>query len=155
MENKLEQVFRQTRRSREIFLEILEKFTPEQLVHIPQNMSNNIFWNIAHIMVSQQRLAYSLSGLPMIINEDLYHKYKNGTQGYPEMIKDELQYVKDYLIQLIDQTENDYKNGKFINFKPYKTMTGFDLNTFEDAMNFSWFHEGIHLGFIMKIKRFV
>ena len=46
-------------------------------------------------------------------------------------------------------------NGKFVAFTTYETHIGFHLATFEEAINFNNYHEGIHLGFMMNIRKFV
>jgi hypothetical protein len=46
----------------------------DQLNTIPEGYSNNLIWNIAHIVV-QQMLVYKLSGLPMMISDEMV-KYK-------------------------------------------------------------------------------
>ena len=39
------------------------KPTPEQLALIPEGFHNNILWNIAHCVVTQQLLCYKLAGV--------------------------------------------------------------------------------------------
>jgi hypothetical protein len=46
----------------------------------PEGYSNNLIWNIAHIIVVQQMLVYKLSGLPMMISDEMVEKYKKGTK---------------------------------------------------------------------------
>jgi hypothetical protein len=41
-----------------------------------EGYSNNLIWNIAHIIVVQQMLVYKLSGLPMMISDEMVDKYK-------------------------------------------------------------------------------
>jgi hypothetical protein len=41
---------------------------------IPEGYSNNLIWNIAHIIVVQQMLVYKLSGLPMMISDEMVEK---------------------------------------------------------------------------------
>jgi hypothetical protein len=40
-----------------------------------EGYSNNLIWNIAHIIVVQQMLVYK-SGLPMMISDEMVEKYK-------------------------------------------------------------------------------
>ena len=55
----------------------------------------------------------------------------------------------------MEQTLLDYENGKFKNYTETQTRTGFLLTNFEEGMLFNHYHEGVHLGFMMKIKRFI
>jgi hypothetical protein len=46
---------------------------------IPEGYSNNLIWNIAHIIVVQQMLVYKLS-ITMMISDEMVEKYKKGTK---------------------------------------------------------------------------
>ena len=65
-----------TIKNRTIFKSFLENLDLEQLNKVPEGYNNNIFWNIAHTVVTQQILVYKLSGLPMLLEEDFVDKYK-------------------------------------------------------------------------------
>jgi hypothetical protein len=65
-----------TRTSRTIVSQMLAGYTLDQLNTIPEGYSNNLIWNIAHIIVVQQMLVYKLSGLPMMISDEMVDKYK-------------------------------------------------------------------------------
>jgi len=43
---------------------MIEDFSLEELNKIPEGFNNNIIWNIAHVIATQQALVYGLSGLP-------------------------------------------------------------------------------------------
>ena len=49
-------------KTRAIVLHYIDGLTLEQLHVIPEGFNNNIAWNIAHLVVTQQLLHYSLSG---------------------------------------------------------------------------------------------
>ena len=127
----------------------------EQLNTIPDGLRNNLIWNIAHIIVSQQRLAYLLSGNETLISEEFTNKYVNGTIPDGNATQEEVDKIKRLLFSTIDQTVLDYEKGKFDNYTETQTRTGFLLTNFEEAMLFNHYHEGVHLGFMMKIKRFI
>ena len=52
------------------------------------------------------------------------------------------------------QTRDDYENGRFLNFKEYVTSIGFHLSSIEEAISFNNYHETIHLGFMINMKKF-
>ena len=58
-----------TRQHRKLFLQFLEQIPESKLFEVPQGFNNHIFWNIAHVVVTQQLLVYKLSGLPMYLDE--------------------------------------------------------------------------------------
>jgi len=51
--------------------------------------------------------------------------------------------------------EKDHAAGKFKSFQPYKTSAGVPLNDVEDAIAFNHFHEGIHLGYILALRKVI
>ena len=63
-------LFKSIKRSREIYASYIENYTLEQLNHIPEGLRNNLIWNIGHIIVSQQRLAYLLSENATLLTEN-------------------------------------------------------------------------------------
>ncbi|MDN3641349.1 DinB family protein [Lutimonas halocynthiae] len=136
-------------------LNILESKSYEKLVHIPEKFKNSIFWNIAHLLVTQQLLCYKLSGLEIKIDQDLVSKYGKGATAITEVEPSDIQYVKDNLVAAMTQTKEDFDNGLFVNFTPYMTSTGIELKSVEDAIAFSTFHDGIHLGIVLSLMKIV
>jgi len=136
-------------------LNILESKSYEELVHIPEKFKNSIFWNIAHLLVTQQLLCYKLSGLEIKIEQDLVSKYGKGATAITEVEPSDIQYVKDNLVAAMTQTKEDFDNGLFVNFTPYMTSTGIELKSVEDAIAFSTFHDGIHLGIVLSLMKIV
>ncbi|WPR72358.1 DinB family protein [Flavobacterium sp. NG2] len=147
--------FELSRTQRKIVGSFLENYSLEQLNVIPTGFTNNLFWNIAHIVVTQQLLVYKLSGLPMIVSDELVEKYKKGTSVTAPATAEELAEVKRLLTETIAQTEKDYANGLFKNYSDYPTSTGYVITSAEDAIDFNSFHEGLHIGVMMSIRKFV
>ncbi|WP_026708410.1 DinB family protein [Flavobacterium frigidarium] len=144
-----------TRTSRLILSQILPNYTLAQLNKIPPGYSNNLIWNIAHVIVVQQMLVYGLSGLPMKISNEMVEKYKKGSKPEQDATQEEVDDIQSLLLTTIDQTAIDIENEVFKTFKEYPTSTGFTLKNAQDAMSFNNFHEGIHLGVIFSIRKFV
>lgn len=151
----MEQIFRITRTSRNILSQFIDKYTLEQLNVIPDGFSNNLIWNIAHIVVVQQMLVNKLSGLPMMISDEIVEKYKKGTKPDQDVTQAEVDEIKSLLVTTIDKTEVDFSNKVFTNYQEYPTSTGFVIKNAEDAMAFNYFHEGLHVGILMSIRKFI
>ncbi len=141
--------------SRNMISKILENHTLEQLNKIPEGFSNNLIWNIAHIVVTQQLLVYKLSGLPMIVSDEIIEKYKKGTKPEQDATQAEVDEIKSLLFTTIEKTKEDYNNGIFTNYQEYPTSTGFVLKSVDGAMAFNSFHEGLHIGILMSIRKLV
>lgn len=141
--------------SRNLYLKYLETYSLEQLNKIPEGFSNNLIWNIAHAIVSQQKLVYVLSGLPMHISQEMLEKYQNGSKPDGKVTQQEVDEIKSLLMSTINQTKSDFENGIFKAFNPYQTKTGFYLGTLQEAIEFNNYHEGLHYGIMMQIKKFI
>ncbi|SHF97375.1 DinB superfamily protein [Flavobacterium segetis] len=144
-----------TRTSRKIISQILQNYTLDQLNKIPEGFNNNIIWNIGHIIVVQQMLTYNLSGLPMMISNEMVEKYKKGTKPEHIVQQDELNEMQRLLVETIDKTEADFIAKTFNDFQEYPTSTGFVIKTVYEAMDFNYFHEGLHIGIMMSIRKFI
>lgn len=151
----MEQQFNITAKSRIILLKYLENTAEDVLYKIPEGFNNNIWWNIAHVVVTQQKLVYGLSGLALNMPDELVEKYQKGSfpQGIPT--QEEKSLIQKLLISLPEQTIKDYNNGVFTQYHSYMTTPKVELNTVEDAISFNNFHEGLHLGSILALSRAV
>lgn len=143
------------RKSRELVLKELEGLTLEQIHKVPANFKNNIAWNVAHLVVTQQLLHYKLSGLDCLCPDELIEGYRKGTAPTQEFTEEEFEQVKELLIGLPNTLEEDFKEGIFENYTEYPTSTGFVITDIENAIAFNNFHEGIHYGIIRSIKKFL
>ena len=147
--------FKITRTSREIYAAYLDKYTLEQLNKIPAGFSNNLIWNIGHIMVSQQILVYAGAGHPLSVREVLVEKYRRGSRPQGDVTIEEVNEIKSLLFSTIQKTEEDYRNGIFTSYNERQSELGFMLSTVEDAICFNNYHEGIHLGIMMQLRKFI
>lgn len=151
----MESVLKGWKTGRKIYLDFFDKYTLEQMNVVPDKFSNNIIWNIGHIIAAQQSLVYKTSNLPINIPEEFFDRYKPGTKPMGAVSQNEAEEIKSLLISLIDQTETDLANGKFVSFTERNTITGFHLGNLQDTLVFNNYHEGIHMGYIKSIGRFV
>lgn len=143
------------RKSRELVLKRIEGLSHEQLHKIPEGFNNNIVWNVAHLVVTQQLLHYKLSGLQCLVPDELIENYRKGTSPSEEMNEEDFEEVKELLAGLPDTLEEDYKEGIFKEYTEYPTSTGFVLSSIDNAIAFNNLHEGIHLGTIMALTKLV
>ncbi|MES2545295.1 MAG: DinB family protein [Bacteroidota bacterium] len=151
----MQQSFDITRTSRKVVSQFLENYTLEQLNKIPVGFNNNIIWNIGHIIVVQQMLVYKLSGLPMQVSDEMVFNYKKGTKPETEVSQPEVDEIKSFLFKTIEQTEIDFGNKIFKNYQEFTTMSGFTIKNAEAAIVFNYYHEAMHTGIIMGIRKFV
>jgi hypothetical protein len=63
--------------------------------------------------------------------------------------------IKKLLAELVEKTQADFEAGIFSAFHPYQTKTGFYLGSLQEALAFNNYHEGVHLGIMLQIKKFL
>lgn len=143
------------KKSRDLVLKELEGLTLEQIHVIPTGFKNNIAWNVAHLVVTQQLLQYKLSGLNCLCPDELIETHKKGTVPTKNFTEEEFDEVKELLLGLPDTLQEDFEAGIFKTYTEYPTSTGFVIGSIEDAIVFNNFHEGIHYGIIRSIKKFL
>lgn len=141
--------------TRTTLLKIMEDRAYQDLVKIPENHRNSIFWNIAHLLVTQQLLCYRLSGLDLQIDQKMVDKYGKGTIATEEVPEEDIVFVKEHLVKMAQKTQSDYKAGVFTEYKTYMTSANIELSNIEEALAFSAYHDGIHLGVILSIMKIV
>ena len=140
-------------KTRVIFKNFLESFSLDQLNTKPEGFSNTIFWNIKHVVITQQLLTYGLSSLPMLLSETEIENFRKGSKHEKDATEEDVMLLKAQLFSTLEQTENDYNKGLFKTFKEYQVSTKSVLSKIEEALKFNNFHEGIHLGYIMALKK--
>ena len=151
----MEKQFEILRANRLFILKIIENLTLVQLNKIPDGFKNNIAWNVAHLLVTQQLLCYKFAGLNILVTEEMVETFQKGTAPNRDLTQDELDIIKEQLIALPNTFEEDYNAKIFNNYIPYTTSVNVSVNNINQAFKFNTYHEGIHLGIILSLKKFV
>ena len=90
-----------------------------------------------------------------MVSEEMIEKYRKGSKTEHFASQDEVNEILSLLTQTIAKTEVDIQNNVFINFTVSPTSAGYVLTSAQDAMTFNNFHEGIHLGVILGLRKLV
>lgn len=148
-------VLSSTHATRKNMLNLMSAFNLAQLNQIPAGFNNNLIWNFAHVLVTQQLLCYGLSGLPIALDKEIVAIYRKG--GAPQGAVD--QATVDQFIQLssslLDQFQKDYQAGLFKEYKTYTTSYKVTLSSVEEAFQFNLAHEALHLGTMLALRKLV
>ena len=142
-------------KTRAIVLHYISGLSLDQMHVIPEGFNNHIAWNIAHLVVTQQLLHYKLSGKDCLVSDDLIMAYKKGTKPSNVFSQEEFDEVITLFKGLPKTLEEDYESSIFSEYSSYKTSTGFVIDTMEKAIIFNNFHESLHLGVIMSLRKLV
>ncbi len=139
-------------KNRKILSHFLSAYSLEQLNTVPVGFKNSIYWNIAHVVVTQQLLVYRLSDLPMGVSDQFADAFRKGTKTEFDASRADIESLNTSLFSTLEQTKLDYNNGLFKTYTPYTVSTKSTLTNVEQAIEFNNFHEGIHLGYILAMK---
>ncbi len=147
--------FETLQQSRNLLVKVINKLTLEQLNTVPKGFHNSIAWNLAHLTVTQQLLCYKLSGLDGYISDKMIQHFQKGTAPEYYVSQQEFDNCKELFLSLPETLKLDYNKGIFKKYKSYTTSVNVTLNCIEDAIAFNNYHEGIHLGVILQLKKLV
>ena len=141
--------------TRKMFLKLIDGLSIETLNKVPEGFNNNIIWNFGHVIITQQILCYKLANLPMHVEETYIIKYSKGTKPETFIDAKELDYLKELALSSVDQLMVDMDNKIFNDFNSYTTSFGVELASIDDVVKFIGMHEGMHIGYVMALKRVV
>ena len=151
----MQKQFDTLKKSRILTLKAIGNLTIEQLNTIPKGFKNNIAWNVTHLVVTQQLLCYKLSGLDCLISEEMITNFQKGTAPTYTISEIEFEAIKAQFLALPNRLEEDYSKGIFKNYIEYKTSVDVTLKSVDDGIIFNLYHEGIHLGIILQLLKFI
>ncbi len=141
------------RQLRAFNLSRIANLSDEQLLIVPDGFGNNLLWNLAHLVVTQQLLIYGRSGLPMYVDERMIAENRKGTSPESWTTPPDVAEVKALLLDLPTRMGEDAEH--FASYDPYPTSTGITLSTLDDALRYNLHHEGLHGGAMATLLRFV
>ena len=147
--------FHKLKVGRKLLLKSIKGLSDEQLNTIPDGFSNNIIWNVGHVLVTQQLLVYALSGNTPRISKEQIEFFRKGTKPDQIISASEIKSILEDIEKTVDEMETDYGNGLFKTYKEYPTSYGITLKTAEEAIQFNNIHEALHLGYILAMKKLI
>lgn len=134
---------------------LIDGMDEAQLLAVPDGLSNNILWNLGHILYYESVFLHAQSDVPGPAPESYGDLFKAGTSPADwDAAPDAGEVVERYKTQL-DRTISDFEAGKFAGFKPMNIRDRITLGTIEEALAFHCYHEGVHLGRIGTLKHLV
>ncbi|ACU05615.1 DinB family protein [Pedobacter heparinus] len=144
-----------TRQTRENFIRLIENSTVEELNEIPAGFNNNIIWNFAHIVASQQGLCYRLANVPLVVEKQYILPYTKGTRPEKFIGAEEINTIKELMRSTITQLEQDLDSDKFTAYHTFKTDYGVEIKSTQEAVQFFVVHDALHYGIASAIKKVI
>ncbi|MEO8772213.1 MAG: DinB family protein [Ferruginibacter sp.] len=143
------------RATRTWLLNIIKDLSVEQLNEVPAGFNNNIIWNVGHLIAAQQGVCYVRAGLKPVVEEKYFLNYKTDTKPGDPLGEEEINTIKQLLHSTLDQLESDLDKNIFSNYTEWATRSGLEMKHIDDALSFLPFHEGLHVGYVMALKRII
>lgn len=140
---------------RQMVLSILNDFTIEQLNKVPAGFNNNLIWNLGHMVAAEQGICYKRAGVDTYVSETFFETYKPGSKPERFINKEEFEEIKTLLNTSLDQLSKDCNANLFVNYPTWTTRYGVEITSIEDAIAFLPFHDGLHIGYIMAMRKLV
>ena len=142
-------------KTRQSLVAITDALEDEARLRVPDGFKNHILWNLAHVVVTQQLLVYGLSGLPLHVPDEWIQAYRKGTSATTGESVASYDEVRQAALELPPTTRADLEAGRFETFRSYTTTPGVVLESVHDADRFNLYHEGLHLGTILALRKLV
>ena len=90
--------------------------------------------------------------MPALVSDEIITKYRKGTKPEADATQAEVDEIKTLLFSTLEQTEEDYKSGKFKTYNTITTSMDSTLSNVDEAIAYNNFHEGIHLGSVLALR---
>lgn len=145
--------FKTLRTTRWHMMRELEGLSREDLLRIPEGRDDNILWNVGHLLCSLSRLTYVFSGYALPIPEYYLKLFGKGTNARDWTGTPNAEEVLQLFTGMPDQLETDFLAGKFVDYKPLLLGGGHSVESVDEAVAFHCFHEGLHIGMVISLKR--
>lgn len=140
---------------RAFLLEGIKDLTNGQLNQIPAGFNNNIIWNLGHMIAAQQGICYRRAGATPLISEEFWERFRTGSKPAGTVDSPEIEEIKSLFLSSIDQLAIDADTSVFDNYTAWNTRYNVEIRNIKDAISFLPFHEGLHLGTILAMKKLV
>jgi hypothetical protein len=145
-----DRVFKQMAFIRSRTVKWIEAADPTIADVMPANFINTIHWHIGHILIVQDRLTLRLAGLEIGLPEAYVGWFGGGTkpadwQTQPPSVDILLQQLEEQPERLQKQLSGKLEDMLAIPFNNKETVG--------EALDYSFYHEGVHLGYLMALKR--
>lgn len=143
---------------RRYLLREIEGLSAEQFNKIPEGYNNNIIWNIIHLIAVQQTICYVRSGLQPIVDTKYVSSFLPGTKPLEEISEDDIKIIKELFVSTIEKLDEDLEE---IRTKEYTASVlipkiyGFEVTTIDQSLEYLFYHEGQHAGYVLAMKRLV
>ncbi|MBK6784961.1 MAG: DinB family protein [Saprospiraceae bacterium] len=139
--------------NRKLLKKLLLSVDESQANEIPPFFNNNIIWNCAHVIAVQQSLIYQLCCKTPRADKSIIRQFTIGTKPTEYFETGFIENIGELLLSTSVQMAEDLNNEEFIVGQPFMTAIKVELTHVEEALAFTNYHEGLHLGVITSLLK--
>ncbi|APH06449.1 DinB family protein [Bacillus weihaiensis] len=152
-----ETLFSEMRFIRQTTFHLVRDLSERQMGKIPDGFPHNIHWNLGHIYVVGERFYGRMTNSEPYFPQSIWTYFNPGTapsnwDAAVPSIEEIISLLKDQLDRYVSVIPDNLAEP--VN-NPYTTSSGYTLNTGIEFYRFSFYHEGMHIGIIKSLKKFV
>jgi hypothetical protein len=142
--------------TRRHFLDLTAGCTEEEMNTIPERFGNNLIWNLAHVISSQQSLCYSMSNVQPAVEQSLIDQYRPTSAPSDFVGEEDILKIRRLAESTVQQLSVDYHGGLFKTYAGRQTKYGVLLSNVDEAIAYISTHETLHFGYakaMLKVLR--
>lgn len=146
----------QTLSERQMLVKLFKSIPLEQADTMPPTWKNNARWQAGHLIITPALLTHGIMREPLGVPEEYRKWFAKGTSpadwgtdpvpNYRDLCDDLVPSIGRLIENLRHRLDEAF-------LEPYTTSVGGVLHSPAQALNYSMFHDGVHLGMTMALKR--
>lgn len=146
----------QTCQVRQRIADLIASFPAECTDTVPPGWKNNARWHAGHLVVTPRLLTLGLMREAMDLPDEYCAWFAKGTSP-SDWLAGGVPPVGQLTAEIVPTAEKVFRlfgsrmHAAFP--EPYTTSAGVVLRSPAEALNFSLFHDGVHLGMLMALRR--
>lgn len=149
-------IFDQLNFARQLLLNCVKEISESQVDIIPKEFNNNIRWNLGHVCLTQDRMAFYYANEPMEVPEVFSDLFRSGTKPIdwkikPPTLQELVDILGDQPNRIRERLQNRLDEAVA---NPFSKIPGLTLRTFDELLTFSLFHEARHFETVNTLIKF-
>jgi hypothetical protein len=139
---------------RAVSVKTIEGLSHDQLLAVPDKFNNNILWNVGHLLFYDCQFTYGRCGLEVPLPESYGAVFQHQSSPADWGESPDVDAVVDGFANIYAKIEAAATSGDFERFEPMP-FNELEFSTLEEILAFQTAHEGMHLGRIVALKKFL
>lgn len=133
----------------------VKDLSEEQLLKIPAGFKNNILWNIGHVPTIMSALVCKPTETEPVVPKHYHEWFKNGSSPADWTTQPDVKEVLEVFKASTPAIQNALLAGQLEHYQAFDLFPGYTIGSAQHALTFHCFHNGIHVGAVSALKKFV